>query len=120
MEQTCAHCGASLAASESYHQGEKSLCEDCFLDAQTVTRTCDPWAVYTASRTHGRQSSLTPVQEEIIRQIKTQGPMPAPALCRQLGITPLELERNFTPLRHMQLLRAFLQDGQLMLALFRD
>ena len=26
----------------------KKLCDDCYMDALSPTKTCDPWAVYTA------------------------------------------------------------------------
>ncbi len=120
MNRNCAICGTPLTEAESYPHDGKSLCEDCFLDAQTITRTCDPWAVYTASRTVEQQESLTPLQAEIMQCIKTNGPLPVPVLCRHLGIGHQDLERNFTPLRHMQLVRAFRQDGQMMVTLFRD
>jgi len=119
MDQTCANCGASLAGEDNYRHNGKSLCEDCFLDSQTISRTCDPWAVYTASRTGEQQGALTPMQEEIMHRIKTQGPMAVLHLCREVGITPQDLERDFTPLRHMQLLRAYRQDDQIFIALFQ-
>jgi NMD protein affecting ribosome stability and mRNA decay len=47
-DKTCAKCGAACDPAEAReHQGQM-LCEDCYLDAMSPVKVCDPWAVHTA------------------------------------------------------------------------
>ena len=55
---------------ESFQQAGQTLCEDCYLNILHSPKACDPWAVYSATRS--RQSpglegteGLTPLQKAI-------------------------------------------------------
>ena len=46
----CDRCGTEISARESHsHQG-KTLCDDCYIDATSQERECDPWATYLSCR----------------------------------------------------------------------
>lgn len=103
----CDRChGAIEPGEERYHSGQ-TLCEDCYMDALSPVRTCDPWAVHSAKslRTHqGDTGTLTPVQSEILRILEETGGIEPTALLQRLGgkLTAKELEREFSALRHME------------------
>ncbi len=44
----CQRCGSSIPKGEDREYFGKILCEDCYMDAISPTRTCDPWAVHSA------------------------------------------------------------------------
>ena len=101
----CEKCGASVEASETYEFAGESLCEDCYLEQRIKPVTCDPWAVYGARNTKGQAAQLTDVQSRILNLIKTEGPLEAPRICRDLGISEAQFQNNFATLRHMELAR---------------
>ena len=107
----CAKCGAPLEASETYELAGESLCEDCYLEQKVKPVTCDPWAVYAATRTKGSDPQLTDVQQRILDLIKSSGPLAASEICEQLGISEAEFQNSFATLRHMELAKAF-KDGE--------
>ena len=46
--KTCAKCGAAFDPAEAQEHLGQILCEDCYLEALSPTKICDPWAVHTA------------------------------------------------------------------------
>ena len=74
----CSRCHREIPDDESFiHLGE-TLCDDCYMDAMSPAKPCDPWAVYSATRT--RESGgitgvegLTPMQKEIYEFINNKG-----------------------------------------------
>jgi len=102
----CEKCGGSMEAEETYEFAGKSLCEDCYLELRVKPVTCDPWAVYGARNTKGKDPQLTDVHARILNLIKTGGPLEAPEICRDLGISEAQFQNNFATLRHMELARA--------------
>jgi hypothetical protein len=118
MIMNCEKCNTELLEDETHNAAGKTLCEDCYLDSLTVTKTCDPWAVYTATRTKDQQPFLTPLQEKILTLLRAKGPLPPAAICLELQVTENELQQNFVSLRHMELARACKQDNQICYTLF--
>ena len=106
----CGKCGTSVDAPETYEFAGESLCEDCYLEQMIKPTACDPWAVYSARNTKGKTPQLTDVQKQILDLIKTEGPLEAPEICRELGISESQFRNNFATLRHMELARGF-KDG---------
>ena len=47
-DKTCAKCGSAYDPAEAREHLGQMLCEDCYLDAMSPTKVCDPWAVHTA------------------------------------------------------------------------
>jgi hypothetical protein len=106
----CAKCDASIDAAETYEFAGESLCEDCYLERMARPITCDPWAVHSARNTSGKPQQLTDIQGRILNLLKEKGPLQAPEICRQLGISEGQFQNNFATLRHMELARGF-KDG---------
>ncbi len=100
----CQRCQTRIPEDEARELRGQTLCEDCYMDALSPARTCDPWATYTASRL-GTQE-LSPVQEKILAEIDRRGAASAEELMAAAGIDARELERQIAALRHMELVRA--------------
>jgi predicted Rossmann fold nucleotide-binding protein DprA/Smf involved in DNA uptake len=111
----CKVCQAKIAAGEAREHNGRMLCEDCFMDALSPTRMCDPWAVHSAkgfAAGSGRDAMpFTDIQQKILDVLADRGTPPA-ALAAEVGLTPADLERELATLRHMEKIRARLQDGQ--------
>jgi hypothetical protein len=101
---TCAKCGCVLEPEDARQVAGRDLCEDCYMDALSPPKACDPWATYTASRL--KDQTLNPHQEAILGLIAQQGPVTLDQLLAVTGLKQVELEREMAALRHMELLRA--------------
>jgi len=103
----CDRCHGAIEPGEERHHSGQALCEDCYMDALSPVRTCDPWAVHSAKSlaTHGGGTgTLTPIQSEILRILEETGGIEPTALLQRFGgkLTAKELEREFSALRHME------------------
>jgi hypothetical protein len=115
----CERCGTRVEAGESREHEGKELCEDCYISAVNPPKACDPWAVHLAKSDKGRSGlQLTPVQQQLYDLVKKRGMISFPEAASQLGLTEEELRREFTTLRHLELLRAHKQHQQVLIALF--
>lgn len=100
----CAKCGCLMDPDDARQMAGRDLCEDCYMDALSPAKACDPWATYTASRL--TDQTLNPHQEAILGLIARQGPVTMAELLAATGLKQAELEREMAALRHMELLRA--------------
>ncbi len=106
----CDRCDAAINAGEEKEHFGQTLCEDCYMDALSPVRTCDPWAVHSAKtfeEKSGGIANLTPLQEEIIQVLKETGGVEPKDLSDRLSkeIKLVDLEREFAALRHMEKVR---------------
>ena len=109
----CQRCGQE--ADEFYdHLGQK-LCEDCYMDALSPAKSCDPWATHLAKGFEGQE--LTSVQDSILKRL-AKGPLEPEELVRELSLNPAEFQREFSALRHMEKVRAFPKGPKRFLILF--
>ena len=101
------------------HLGEV-LCEDCYLDALSPVKTCDPWAVHTARSLKDLPGglTLTPRQQQLYDLVKEQGEVPKQEAARVLGVSEDGLQREFAVLRHLEMLRACKKDEGIFLIPF--
>ena len=118
--ESCTKCGASLQGEESREHLGEVLCEDCYLEALSPLRTCDPWAVHTARSLKDLPGglTLTPRQQQLYDLVKGQGEVPKQEAARILGISEDELQREFAVLRHLEMLRACKKDEGIFLIPF--
>jgi recombinational DNA repair protein (RecF pathway) len=117
--KTCARCGKDVAADDQYMHNGQGLCEDCYMDALSPSKACDPWAVYTAKRNLDQKTpSLTPLQQQIIDLLEEKGPLAREELLKNLGIDDQTLQRTFATLRHMELARATKKGNRILYTLF--
>ncbi len=118
--ESCTKCGASLADEEPRGYFGEVLCEDCYLEAVSPVRTCDPWAVHTAKSLKDLPGglTLTPRQQQLRDLVKDKGEVSKQEAAGVLGISEDELQREFAVLRHLELLRACKKDEGIFLIPF--
>jgi hypothetical protein len=114
----CDRCHTTIEAGEEKDHLGQTLCEDCYMDALSPVRTCDPWAVHSAKsfeKHSGGAATLTPIQSEILGILKETGGIEPSALLQQLSckLSLKELERQFAALRHMEKARAEKKDNRI-------
>jgi len=107
----CNRCQTTIEKGEEKEHLGQTLCEDCYMDALSPVRTCDPWAVHSAKsfeKHSGGAGTLTPIQSEILDILKQTGGLEPSALLQQLScqMSPEDLQRQFASLRHMEKARA--------------
>jgi hypothetical protein len=104
----CAQCGAETEEAEAREYAGPQLCEDCFMEALSPLRTCDPWAVHLARSLKEAPGGpqLTASQQRFYGLVKAKGEVTIPQATEALGVTEAELRRDFATLRHLELLRA--------------
>ena len=114
VSMKCERCGDLIEAGEDREYAGRTLCEDCYMDALSPTRTCDPWAVHTAKNClQGNEpAQLNALQAKILAILKERGGIEPPALLEKLQVKPSDLEREIAALRHMEKLRGELRDGK--------
>ncbi|KIX12674.1 hypothetical protein [Dethiosulfatarculus sandiegensis] len=100
----CEECGRFMEADEARELNGKQLCEDCYIDAMTPVKTCDPWATYTASRLEDQE--LSSRQEAILACIDEKGGATLSELLAATGLSEKDFLREFAALRHMEVAAA--------------
>ena len=111
----CNRCGSEISQNESYDYFGETLCEDCYIDARYPAKACDPWAVYSATRTRessGQQGTegLTELQKSIYEIVKSKDKVTGEEITANLGISQHDLESQFAILRHCELIKGH-KDG---------
>jgi hypothetical protein len=116
----CARCGVPVEAGEVREYAGQALCEDCYMDALSPTRTCDPWAVHTARSLKDLPGghTLTPRQQQFFDLVEARGEVSIPEAMASLGLKETELRREFAVLRHMEMLRGCKKDNLILITLF--
>lgn len=107
----CEKCKAEVSEQDVHEHAGLSLCDECYIDMLAAPKTCDPWAVYSATRT---PAQITSAQQKIVDLINTKGPLSAEQICSALNIDERDFQSNFSTLRHMELAKACKQDGQIL------
>ncbi|MCB2228365.1 MAG: hypothetical protein KQH53_16925 [Desulfarculaceae bacterium] len=105
----CQQCGAAMEPDEAREFDGKDICEDCYIDALTPAKSCDPWATYTASRLETQE--LSPGQEAILACIDKTGEATFEELLAYTGLDEKNLTREFAALHHMKLAGAAQRPG---------
>jgi len=119
----CEICGAAIGPGEERQHEGRTVCEDCFIDASTQVKACDPWAVRSAKNTEkmmGGEASLSPLQSRILEVLEETGGLEAPELLARLGegVAAKDLETQFALLRHMEKARAEKRGDRVFLCLW--
>jgi hypothetical protein len=119
-DQNCQKCGTGIEPGEMHEYAGRQLCEDCYMEALSPVRTCDPWAVHTAKSLKDLPGGhdLSPKQQQLYDLVKERGEIPIPEAAAALDLTEDELRREFAALRHMEKLRACKKDDLVCLTLF--
>ena len=119
----CNRCDREISEKERYEYLGETLCEDCYIDIRYPAKACDPWAVYSATRS--RESlglkgaeGLTELQKAIYGFIKGKGKMTRDELIERFGMKETELQTQLTILRHCELVKGSKEDGRIYLVPF--
>ncbi|MGD2126467.1 MAG: hypothetical protein PVG99_10325 [Desulfobacteraceae bacterium] len=111
----CDKCGDAIEKGEERDFHGQALCEDCYMDALSPARTCDPWAVHSAKSLIKEQDGaleLNTIQSNILDILKETGGVEPKILAERLQLRPSDLEREIAALRHMEKVRGELRDGK--------
>lgn len=122
MLMNCERCAKTIREDDRQVFRGQVLCEDCYMDALSPPRTCDPWAVHSAkstlTTTAGSGGDLTETQGRILAFLKETGGAAPGVMAEALGMKAADLERDIAALRHMEKVRARLQDGEKVICLW--
>ena len=106
----CQKCQREVPEEETHQHLGETLCDDCYIDAMSPAKACDPWAVYSATRT--RQSAglsgvegLTPLQKDVCQFINDRGKATPAEVMEKFNFSQRELENAVATLRHCELVR---------------
>ncbi|MGD8368360.1 MAG: hypothetical protein PVG78_11995 [Desulfobacterales bacterium] len=117
----CGRCKEDIGEGEEKEMHGRTLCEDCYIDALSPAKACDPWAVYAASsfsKQEGATVQTTEIQSRILELLKETGGAEPAILSEKLRITTADLEREIATLRHMEKVRAELREGRKVICLW--
>lgn len=117
----CDRCGTSVGEQDAHEHHGQTLCDDCYMDALSPARSCDPWAVYSAKRLESSGSQgleLNNTQKRIVEFLMEVGEAEPETIWRQLEIDPDTFKRETAALRHMERTRGRLKDGKVVLCLW--
>jgi hypothetical protein len=114
----CQKCNEQINEADAMAIGGRTVCEDCYIDLAAKPKACDPWAVYSAKNMSSSESTLTGRQSDIVDYLKKSGPVPPDRLAGDIGLGMDDFEREMATLRHMEIVRAQLQDGRKVIRLW--
>jgi hypothetical protein len=116
----CAKCKEPIEAGDEKEFHGLILCEDCYMDDLSPTRSCDPWAVHSAKtlQKEAGTTQVNPIQEKILQYLQESGGAEFPLIVERLQIKPSNLEREIAALRHMEKIRAELREGKKVIRLW--
>jgi hypothetical protein len=117
----CERCKEEIERGEEREYAGQVLCEECYMDALSPARACDPWAVHSAKSFAENGTApiqLTDTQEKILQVLEETRGIEPKDLCEKLQLSPSDLERDIAALRHMEKLRGELRDGKKILKLW--
>ncbi len=116
----CTKCNNEIPEGEQcLHRGHV-LCEDCYVEILEPPRTCDVAAVHSAKSARkmaGQEGTdgLTELQKAFYNYIKAEGPVTAEQIMNKFSLSKLQVEKNFTILRHCELVHGFRENGKILI-----
>lgn len=119
----CFRCGQEIPDGEEMDYYGQTLCEECYLQAMSPNRSCDPWAVRSAqvlSKLDESYSILTETQSSILQILTETGGVEAEVLAEILKLKMTQLERELATLRHMEKVRAKMQAEKKIICLWES
>ncbi len=121
QKMLCDRCKDEIEKGEEREHNGLTLCEDCYMDALSPARTCDPWAVHSA-KSLAQESGFAPqvneVQSRILSILQETGGTELKDLSERLQMKPSDLEREIASLRHMEKIRGELREGKRIIRLW--
>jgi len=111
----CDRCKENIKEDEERELYGQTLCEDCYIDALSTVKACDPWAVHCAKsclKGEGSNFEITENQAKILQILKETGGEESTILVEKLKISMSDFEREIATLRHMEKIRGELRKGK--------
>lgn len=111
----CNHCGREISVDNGYQHLGQTLCEDCYIDIRYPPKACDPWAVYTATKSRGTlgqkgTDGLTDLQQKVYDFIKKNDKVTREEILAELDVEETALQTHLATLRHCELVKGY-KDG---------
>ncbi len=119
----CDRCGEPIHPGDEMDHYGQTLCENCYMQALSPSRGCDPWAVrnaQTLSRMKESYSDLSEIQSKILQVLEETGGVEPTVLAETLQIKLPELERELATLRHMEKIRGKMKAGKIIILLWES
>lgn len=112
----CQKCQRDVREEDAFTYLGETLCEDCYMDVRSPAKSCDPWAVYSATRTRetaglSGAEGLNTLQQAIFNFIKDRGKATPEEVTTKFNITPKDLQNQIATLRHCELVKGS-KEGQ--------
>lgn len=117
----CDRCAGGIEKDEERQLHGQTLCEDCYMDSLSPSRTCDPWGVHRAKSFKGGESQepqLNDLQQAIVAILKETGGVEPAAIMKELEIKPADFQREIAPLRHLEIIRGEIRGDRRVLRLW--
>jgi len=114
----CDRCKSQIEDGDEREYAGQVLCEDCYMDALSPVKACDPWAVYAAKSMSGDGYMLTRTQKKILDILKETDGIEPRSLADRLGLNSKELQREIATLRHMEKVRASMKGEKRVICLW--
>ncbi|MBU0908685.1 MAG: hypothetical protein KKA54_19870 [Proteobacteria bacterium] len=114
------NCLTDIDVGEERYLYGRVLCEDCYMDALSPAKTCDPWAVRSASiaASCGETMRTGGLQKKILDLLKKIEGLPLAEPAQRLAVRPGDMEREIAALRHMEKVRAAMVNGRKVITLW--
>ncbi|MEN3003697.1 hypothetical protein [Dehalobacterium formicoaceticum] len=112
----CEKCRVEIPAGDEMKLHGKIVCEDCFVAGVQPPKTCDVAAVHSA-KMHRQMTGqtgtegLTDLQKNIYEFVREQGQVTRDQLVERFALPLAEIEKQFTVLRHCELLKGKKEAG---------
>jgi hypothetical protein len=117
----CNRCGENIPVGEEMQHFGQTLCEECYMQALSPARSCDPWAVRSAqslSQLDEDYTQLSKTQTEILALLRESGGTEPEMIAERLGMKLPELQRELATLRHMEKVRGSMREGRKVVCLW--
>jgi len=106
----CWRCNCEITEDQGYTHAGETLCEDCYIDVRFPAKACDPWAVYSATRTREQAGlkgteGLSDLQKEMYAFVKTSGKVTVEEMMKKFDLSIKEMQTQMAVLRHCELVR---------------
>ena len=105
----CGKCGQEITREESHEYQGQALCDDCYLEATSPEKTCDPWATYLSTQTREQaglkgEEGLTETEKEVYQYIRQKGRATREEIMQELGLSREDLAPQLHVLMHVELI----------------
>ncbi len=118
----CDRCNQSIKKEELHKHNGSLLCEECYMDALSPARSCDPWARNSAKnfvRETGSIAAINETQARILGLLKrNNGGMEISVMAEALEIAMFDLKREIATLHHLEKVRSGTRDGKVLISLW--